>query len=451
MEVHIKIVEDKNRIKFIHWGYTEKANDDKLLWQDPTKLEDIDQYFDRSLIQFNTREGEKLWGLVDSKGVVTIWGRADMFTYSINRLFLNYWLHQWTAKFTIIRAKIKWEGEEKLIGDLDFDQDSWLLPIWLPKEQWSFTTWKVVQIEGGMTAVVNVRDNPAGIMIFEIVYKVNGRQVTKMYKAKVERYYIFLAEGIRDPKTGKWSFPDLKRNYPLADFQRLLGLSIVHWTHPQSSTQSWGLINSHGEIVGFANNNHRFQETMCRLFLQQRMKVTVIDKNYELMWYKIKWQGKYLPTIYEVNVDMLLRPTWLENQLTHWKVVKHFNKLVMMYIGDVVETVYGDDITEKIPKLPIVAEADQIGGSCVSDYYGKCLEDSAYYPIDDKNSCSCASQCQCKNPYHIYRNADLTKLHPRLPFQGMAEVNFINRKIKGDKFTPPVVKPISLPQPIPLH
>ena len=74
----------------------------------------------------------------------------------------------------------------------------------------------------------------------------------------------------------------------------------------------------------------------------------------------------------------MLHPTWLgpANAMTNWKVVKHQNKLVVVYIGRNVRTQYGsrvngqwvNDLTEERPKLPIMTKSKDQSGSSAEGY-----------------------------------------------------------------------------------
>merc|ERR1711962_494051 len=126
------------------------------------------------------------------------------------------------------------------------------------------------------------------------------------------------------------------------------------------------------------------------------------------------------------------------------KVVKHHNKLVVVYIGGNVRTQYGsrvngqwvNDLTEERPKLPIMIKSKDQSG-CSGEGYGP-EEDCGDH--GSRSECACAKRCQCQNPYHVYRNN--RNYHPKLPHGGPGDVEFIlgGGSEKQIKFNPEVLE-----------
>jgi len=421
LEFHIGLINGEDGMKMIKWGKVVVIEDDnEVKWEEPIPLNEIDLYLGKSIIQFNTKDGLKLWGLVEQDGTISAYGTPKEFPYTICRLFFNYLVQthqQQSPNDRIDHLRIVWEENEVEIPQEKLEVD-WFVPTWLPQDHWSKVTWKVVKIKGVGTAVVRVDGNlDVDVMEIEIVLKVSGKTIKQKYKVKVDQYYLYLMMGSRNDTTGKWEWPEWKRLSPLAQLPKEMEMTIVHWNTPEGN--AWGLINTQGEIIGYGLNNERFEETITRLYLQWRVK-EVLDKGYVVRRYKFIWNGELLEQKHTINEDTLLIPTWLENPTTNWIVVNHLNKLVMVYVGGEVVTQYGDDVTRDEPELPILADKDDTNLGCLTDYYGKCGK-----MWHRQSSCMCKENCECQNPYHIYKKC--RNEHPLLPFTGLAEAKFISK------------------------
>jgi len=387
-------------------------------------LAKIDQYFGHGIIHWEHR-GSPLWGLVNSQGYIINFGESEDFTYSLNRLFINYLVKTYViGKGSIVtKLKLYWDKKWKVIK-VPESPEVWMICTWLDAK-YRRVLWRVVTI-GTLIRIEYIGPNPdQGIV--KIVIKTFKRTFT--YFVKMDRLFIFWT---RKRSSKKWT------SVALYKLSKRLQLSIIHWKH--FDKVYWGLVNKKGEIVAFGLKGEgpesRYTETVTRIYALYLMKTKVIEKGYRIKWYKMFWQGIEVFRSTTVDVKTLLIPDWLgpSHSGSIWIVVKHMAKIVIVYVGTEVtgprikgcgedddpyfsEEEDSDDFGEckyaslHNATLPKVVKPGKSGWCKALNSRGRCTDQ-----INPGGHCACNQKCECIDPYRWFQR------HAHLPAEVVRQI-----------------------------